>query len=324
MNIAEKIFELRKKSGWSQEELAERLNVSRQSVSKWESNQAAPDSEKTVQLSQIFGVSTDYLLKNDFLEAQSVEKMGKPARRVTYQEAIDFIDIRNRMSKWFAIAVALFICSPISLIILAQGQESEIFKIQENLSSLLGIIMVLAFVAIGVGMIIYVSMQLSDYEYMEKEALFLDPGIMEYVQAEKKKLKSDYLGKTILAIVLLILSPVSLLVAELLNGDDFNSAIGVCVLLILVAIGVALLILINIPRDTYLMLLEEEDYSPENKMQEKNLSSVSTIYWVLVVIAYLVYSFFYKNWESSWIIWPVAGLFYVVVSELVKLFSRKS
>ena len=71
MILAEKIAALRKKNGWSQEDLAMELNVSRQSVSKWESAASIPDLDKILQLSRIFGVSTDYLLKDDAPEAPS-------------------------------------------------------------------------------------------------------------------------------------------------------------------------------------------------------------------------------------------------------------
>lgn len=63
MNLNQKITQLRNDNNWSQEELAEKLNVSRQSVSKWESGQSKPDLDKIVVLSNIFDVSTDYLLK---------------------------------------------------------------------------------------------------------------------------------------------------------------------------------------------------------------------------------------------------------------------
>ena len=63
MILADKIMNERKKNGWSQEELAEQLNVSRQSVSKWEGAQAIPDLQKIIAMAELFGVSTDYLLK---------------------------------------------------------------------------------------------------------------------------------------------------------------------------------------------------------------------------------------------------------------------
>lgn len=60
-DLADKITEERKKNGWSQEELANQLGVSRQAVSKWESAGAVPDLQRILQLSELFGVSTDYL-----------------------------------------------------------------------------------------------------------------------------------------------------------------------------------------------------------------------------------------------------------------------
>ena len=70
MILSEKIIMLRKKYGWSQEELAERLDISRQSVSKWESGASIPDLERIVGMSQLFGVTTDYLLKDEMEETE--------------------------------------------------------------------------------------------------------------------------------------------------------------------------------------------------------------------------------------------------------------
>ena len=66
MTFGEKLQQLRKGRGWSQERLAEEIPISRQAVSKWESGAAAPDTENVARLSAIFGVSTDYLLHDDF------------------------------------------------------------------------------------------------------------------------------------------------------------------------------------------------------------------------------------------------------------------
>ena len=68
MILAHKIIRLRKKHGWSQEELANKLNVSRQAVSKWEGIQSIPDIPKILQLGELFGVTIDYLLKDEIEE----------------------------------------------------------------------------------------------------------------------------------------------------------------------------------------------------------------------------------------------------------------
>lgn len=65
MALSEKLYGLRKKDGLSQEQLAERLDVSRQAVSKWESGKAVPESDTLISISEYFHVSLDYLMKED-------------------------------------------------------------------------------------------------------------------------------------------------------------------------------------------------------------------------------------------------------------------
>ena len=93
MILADKIIDLRKKNGWSQEELAEKLDVSRQSISKWESAQSVPDMARIVKLSQLLGVTTDYLLKDELEAVEPVEApaLGGSARPVTMEDANGFL-----------------------------------------------------------------------------------------------------------------------------------------------------------------------------------------------------------------------------------------
>ena len=95
MILADKIIEERKKNGWSQEELADKLGVSRQSVSKWESAQSLPDMDKIVKMSSVFSVSTDYLLKDELTElgdrVPHVEQEDTGLRRVSMEEASRYI-----------------------------------------------------------------------------------------------------------------------------------------------------------------------------------------------------------------------------------------
>lgn len=80
MNIGERILNLRKAKGISQEELAEQLGVSRQAVSKWESEQSLPEVDKIVFMSEYFQVSTDYILRGTESEVTSInnnETVGK-------------------------------------------------------------------------------------------------------------------------------------------------------------------------------------------------------------------------------------------------------
>ncbi len=81
MKLSEKLYELRKKSGLSQEQLAEQLGVSRQAISKWESGSAMPEIDKLITISEYFGVSTDYLLKETGMAGSPVENDEKPEKK---------------------------------------------------------------------------------------------------------------------------------------------------------------------------------------------------------------------------------------------------
>ncbi|MDO5734786.1 MAG: helix-turn-helix transcriptional regulator [Eubacteriales bacterium] len=66
MKFQDKIVRLRKAKGWSQEDLAGQMNVSRQAISRWEGGTALPDAMNLVELSKLFGVTTDYLLNEAY------------------------------------------------------------------------------------------------------------------------------------------------------------------------------------------------------------------------------------------------------------------
>ena len=149
MILAEKISEERKKNGWSQEELAEKLSVSRQSVSKWESGQSVPDLNRILEMARIFGVTTDYLLKDEIEEAENVDgfkstESSKKLRKVTMEEADEFLRIKTKTSPIIAFGVSLCVASAAPLIALiglrhCQRKEEwflgEVYNISWNWSS---------------------------------------------------------------------------------------------------------------------------------------------------------------------------------------------
>ena len=103
MILADKIMTLRKKNGWSQEELAEKMNVSRQAVSKWEGAQTIPDLEKILKLGELFGVTTDYLLKDEIENEDYTDGVSDPGvRKITLAEANEYLNLREKASKKIA------------------------------------------------------------------------------------------------------------------------------------------------------------------------------------------------------------------------------
>ena len=82
MTLSEKLIVLRKENGWSQEDFAEKLYVSRQAISRWENGTALPDAQNILQISKLFRVTTDYLLNDDY-ESDSDIPVVKTATQET-------------------------------------------------------------------------------------------------------------------------------------------------------------------------------------------------------------------------------------------------
>lgn len=173
MILADKIVRLRKKNGWSQEELAQKMNVSRQAVSKWESAQTVPELEKILQLGALFGVTTDYLLKDDMeLEEFTSETIDSGVRQISIEEAGTYLVQSRESAKRIAVGTFLCVLSPIPLLLLGAASEYEKLNISENLAGCLGIMLLLFFVVAAVALFIYSGFQNEQYEYLDREKPF--------------------------------------------------------------------------------------------------------------------------------------------------------
>ena len=102
MNIAEKIAKLRKAHGWSQEDFAEKLDVSRQAISRWENGTTLPDAQNVLQISKLFNVTTDYLLNDDYESDSDI-----PAVQTATKETEDLFSKKKQQHLIAAICFAI-------------------------------------------------------------------------------------------------------------------------------------------------------------------------------------------------------------------------
>ena len=108
MRFEEKIIHLRKQKGLSQEELAEQLGVSRQAVSRWELGQTLPDIPNLVQLCELFGVSADYLVKDEEQTVTKNEQSAKAIAKFTRErEKIRYLARKYYYTAWAAVLMAI-------------------------------------------------------------------------------------------------------------------------------------------------------------------------------------------------------------------------
>lgn len=323
MILADKIINERKKNGWSQEELAEKLSVSRQSVSKWEGAQSVPDLQKVIQMADIFGVTTDYLLKDEIGPEEPVEGLREeatsypPKRKVSMEEANDFLYDKEKYTPIASIGVALCICCAAPLIFLAGLSDTSV--ISENLAAGIGVVILFLIIAGALVLFMVHGRLMSKYEFLQKEDFETEYGVTGMAKERMASEESKHLICDVLGVVLCILCPVPLLIAAFAETETYIITAMVCVLLVMVAVAVNFFIVGSSVYDGCKMLLREGDYTAEKKRAEKKLSPLASAYWMLATAIFLGYSFITNDWEHSWILWPVAAVLYVVVLNIAKV-----
>lgn len=326
MNLQDKIVKLRKSHALSQEELAQRLGVSRQAVSKWESGQSLPDVDKIVAMSNLFGVTTDYLLKNAEHECAEIQHGAydnafddTPSERsVPAEEIKKALAEKYREAKLITMAVFFFILSPLCLISLLAIADAGIIKTAFALA--IGLFVLFFFVTLGVGLCIYSSFLIAQYKETLK-AIPESPDAKELYQSENKNFETRRRLSYILGVSLTIISPLPIIFYAIFNGFESTSPgkeyiyFPLCMsfLFISVAIGVALLTNAGM-RDEALKLLN----SKKSDRKKGPVDEIIDLYWTALPFIYLLISFLTGRWDVTWIIWPLAPIIPGIISAITK------
>lgn len=314
MILADKIIYLRKKCGWSQEELAEKLNVSRQSISKWEGAQSVPDLDKILKLCQVFGVSTDYLLKEEMEEPDPQADVYEPTniKHISAEFANEFMTQKKKSAQRIAIGAGICVLSPIVLLLMGGLAESGFIK--ENIAAAIGLGVLLFMVIIAVAIFVFNGSIMGDYEWLQQEEFVLDYGVSGIVEDRIKKQKPMLIITRTVGVGLCILGAAIVVVTATLEPADVAVIVSVDVLLALVSIAVFFFIRWGNEADAYAQLLQYGDYEPSHKKSFQKKELVGGIYWCSVTAIYLAVSFLTGAWNYTWIIWPVTGVLYAVIA----------
>lgn len=332
MILADKIINLRKKNGWSQEELAEKLGVTRQSISKYEGAQSIPDLDKILKLSEIFGVTTDYLIKDELEEEEYVpsqmqeneSESDRSVHKVTMEMANEYLQIIDWSAGKTAFATMLCILSPIVLLMLGAMSEMPNYHISENEAAGIGICVLIVLIAIAVTIFILCGMKTKKYEFMEKEDIETVYGVSGMVKEKRDAYHSMYVTQLVIGIACCICSVIPLFGTLAVSESDFYMVSAVCMLLALVAIGTYFIVRSAAKMNAMNQLLEEEDYTRQKKHENKKMSGPVTVYWLIATAIYLAWSFTTNDWDRTWIIWPVVGVLFPAFYAIVNGIRKKS
>lgn len=318
MILADKIIQLRKKSGWSQEELAAQMGVSRQSVSKWESGQSIPDLDKILKLSALFNVSTDFLLKDELSDAPVAVDQAPEAdaavRTVSMEEADAFLTLQAQAAPKIALGVSLCILSPMLLIYLGALSDVEGgYRVSEAVAMAVGLPVLLLVVVGAVALFLRYGRPLERYDYLDKEAIELAYGVEGVVRKRHGAMVKRHTTRLIVGTALCILAAVPLFVSAVFEeqGALMGPVYGLLATLAMVAVGIYLLVETCTLNGGYQRLLEEGDYTRAKKEESKRNGPLLMIFWGVTTGIYLFWSFWTDDWERTWLVWPVAGVLFV-------------
>jgi hypothetical protein len=237
-----------------------------------------------------------------------------PAVRVSMETARAYIEARLAAAPRIALGVLLCIFSPVMLILLGGMQEYGKLAVSEELAGGIGLIILMGMIVCAVCIFILNGGRLRKFEFLEKERIDTEYGVAGLCREMIDRGENDFTRSMVIGVGLCVASSIPLF-AAMMTKNEFYMVLGVCFILIMVGIGVYFIVRSNIVRDTYLALLEEGDYTPEEKAADKRLAP---IYWGIVVAGYLAVSFFTMRWDRTWIVWPVAGVLYAAVKALLQ------
>ena len=291
-----KLKQLRKGHQMSQEELAGQLNVSRQAVSKWESGQGFPETDKLLMISSIFGVSLDYLLKDDNEGYDSGKETGYYASK---EMVYGYLDMKKRGAAHIAAAVSVMILSVSFTMLFEDAAGTFLFFLCA---------------AAGTAMLVLQGFRHKRYEEAEKQPLIFDESFIRefrnrYISERKR------CGMYIAAgIVIIMLSyPLNVLIEDILNLPAQYEALYP----VLWALGTAVLIVNSSAVISGDVIADNKKYI-EEMTQEKKFSWIFGTGFSSAAAIFIAAGVLADKWHPGWAVFPAAALLCTAVSIWMK------
>lgn len=314
MNLSENLHYLRKRDKITQEELADRLGVSRQAVSKWETGEAYPETDKLITLCDMFGVSLDELVRGTVTKTEEAPEENNKLDRNC------FIKHMNKFSYFISSGVFLILFG-VALCVLLNAYALSANNEMPDLTGILGVVALLIFVAVAVFLFVYSGL---DHDRFRKEY----PTVFEvYTEKEVKAFSKRFalcmslLISGILADVVFLVVLNSFIAEGIIYAAPIDSALTyvVAAFLFVLSFLVGGLVYSGIQHTKY--------YTAEyNKQTSKELHPSSrsrlkdAICGAIMMSAtaiFLVIGFAWHLWHPGWVVFPVGGIICGIVGGIM-------
>ncbi len=243
-------------------------------------------------------------------EAYGDEQLELKTKRISDTEANQYLELNQRASKGFGVGTMLCIFSPVILMVLAGLKEGG-YAVSDAVLVCGGVIPLLCIIAVAVGFFIYYGTRIEKYEYMKKQTISISPEVEKYVRSRWNEVERLFLVKLIVGVIMCILSVIPLLiVGGVLYDNDMYSCFMVAIMLVIIGTAVYFIVSGSMEKEALEVLLQEGEFTLAKKEDQK----VGSVYWPLVTCIYLLWSFLTGDWGITWLIWPIAGLLFAVIT----------
>lgn len=294
MNFGLNLQNLRKKHNLSQEQLAEKLEVSRQAVSKWENGSSYPEMDKLIMLSELFNIDIDMLIKGN-LDTENNEE-GRELYEKMY----------NKFTKMITLGVVLIL---LGVTFIASFDGSITFS---NLYSL-PVVVFLSLLAVSVFLFVYYGISWGNFT--EEHPYFED----FYTKDEKRRFNKLFACMISFGVFLILLGIIIVVIGEdvLQLGEDYPPIIVAFLLLVTIAVGI--FVYFGMQKAKYNISGYNKEYNKENesyKLSKKEIFSdkIQAVIMLIATIIFLFIGFIFGLWHPGWVVFPIGGILCGIVS----------
>lgn len=285
MNLGENLINLRKKENISQEELAEKLDVSRQAISKWESGNGYPEMEKIIKLSEIFNCSIDSLIKGNIKS-----------------ETTDLKEYDKFMLKFGkSISIGIFIILiGVTLFLLYLGTCPDIKNLDEK-TIMIGSVLLLIFILLAVPIFIINGLKMDSFR--KKHSVISN----NYTNEEEEKFDKKFAIAIAISISIILIGVIQLLIMLGLKTFE-NDLIPVGLFMIYITLAAPFLVYYGIQKSKYDIRTYNKTNENITNIDIDLVGKISAVIMIITTIIYLITGFIYHLWKINWLLFPIGGM----------------
>lgn len=323
MKLSDNLYYLRKRDKITQEELADKLNVSRQAVSKWETGEAYPDTDKLIAISDMFGVTIDELVKGDL--SQGAQALSDPPAAVSEPKGektseIGYDDHMRKFARNTALGVFLMLLG-VALCVLMTGISTTLTGSIAMLLEILGIVAMLLCFAGAVFAFVLSGLK---HERFKKEHPVV---VSDYSKAEKKRFSNRFTPVAACLASAIMVDVIFLVVFNFLidrgvitTNMTIAKSCVVATFLFVLGLIIGGLVFFGIQKSKF--DLSEYDgetgkYIDKHESRHSKITSaVNGVIMMSATVLFFVLGFIWHLWHPGWIVFPIGGILCGIISTI--------